>query len=133
MALLRNLRNFVKSGANLDTVLEQLSNSDMERASRQIPFCFFSAYYTLTKEKIITPQIHAALDKAIIDRIPGRTLVTLDVSGSMMSRISKKSDVRCCDIAALLGAMAGRLCEDATICYYDADINGVPILRRNIE
>ena len=133
MALLRNLRNFVKSGANLDPVLEQLSNSDMERTSRQMPFWFFSAYYTLTKEKIITPQIHVALDKAIMDQIPGRTLVTLDVSGSMMSRISKKSDVRCCDIAALLGAMAGRLCEDATICYYDADINGVPILRRNIE
>ena len=120
MALLRNLRNFVKDGANLDIILEQLSNSDMERASRQMPFCFFSAYYTLTKEKIIIFQIHAALDKTIMDQIPGRTLVTVDVFGSMMSRISSKSDVRCCDIAALLGAMAGRLCEDVTICYYDA-------------
>ena len=119
MALLRNLCNFVKDGANLDIILEQLSNLDMERASRQMPFCFFSAYYTLTKEKIITPQIHVALDKVIMDRISGRTLVTVDVSGSMMSRISRKSDVRCCDIAALLGAMAGRLCEDATIYYFD--------------
>lgn len=46
--------------------------------------------------------------------------MTVDVSGSMMSRISRKSDGRCCDIAAVLGAIAGRLCEDATICYFDA-------------
>ena len=55
-----------------------------------------------------------------MEQIPGRTLVAVDVSGSMSSRISAKSDVRCCDIAALFGAMASRLCEDATVCYFDA-------------
>ena len=38
----------------------------------------------------------------------------------MSSRISPKSNVRCCDIATLFGAMASRLCEDATVCYFDS-------------
>ena len=133
MALLRNLRNFVKSGSNLDTALEQLSNSDMERASRQIPFCFFSAYHTLTKGKIITPQIHATLDKAIMDQIPGRTLVTVDVSGSMMSRISRKSDVRCCILLHYLVQWLEDYVKMQQSAILMRDINGVPILRRNIE
>ena len=41
----------------------------------------------------------------------------------MSSRISAKSDVCCADIASLLGAMANKLCEDATVCYFEASKN----------
>ncbi|MBQ1396991.1 MAG: TROVE domain-containing protein [Clostridia bacterium] len=125
MALLRNLRNIVKCGANVQPVLNILADPERVKKSRQLPFRFYSAYLTLTNEKLMTDNIHRALEKALeasvgnMEQIPGRTLIAVDVSGSMGSRISAKSDVRCCDIASLLGAMASRLCEDAAVCYFD--------------
>ncbi len=125
MALLRNLRNIVKSGADIAPVLKVLSDPEQVRRSRQLPFRFYSAYLTLVDERLMTDSIHRALEKALevsvenMEQIPGRTLIAVDVSGSMGSRISSKSIVRCCDIASLLGAMASRICEDATVCYFD--------------
>lgn len=129
MALLRNLRNIVKSGANIEPVLAVLSDPTQVKKSRQLPFRFYSAYRTLESECLMTLAIHKALEAAIaesvsnMEPIMGRTLIAVDVSGSMRRTISRNSDVRCCDIASLLGAMASRLCEDATVCYFDsADI-----------
>jgi len=126
MALLRNLRNIVKSDANIVPVLNILSNAENVRKSKQLPFRFYSAYRTLSAEGLMTPEIHAALESAIshsienLGIIPGRTLIAVDVSYSMNSPISERSQVRCCDIATLFGAMANRICEDATVCYFDS-------------
>ncbi len=125
MALLRNLRNIAKSGADMTPVLEILSDPQQVRKSRQLPFRYYSAYRTLQAEHLLTPAIHKALDAAIthaienIPRLPGRTLIAVDNSGSMRGLISGKSDVSCNDIATLLGVMATRICEDATVCYFD--------------
>lgn len=125
MALLRNLRNIIKSGTNLKPVLATLSDPIQVKKSRQLPFRFYSAYRTLKNEGMMTPEIHKTLEKAItasidnMEKIEGRTLIAVDVSGSMSDPVSKKSDVRCCDIASLLGAMASHICEDATVCYFD--------------
>ena len=129
MALLRNLRNIIKSGADVQPVLEVLADPERVRKSRQLPFRFFSAYRMLEEEKLMTPEIHRALESALttsienLETIPGRTLVAVDVSGSMGSYISRKSTVMCSDIAGLLGAMSGRLCEDASVCYFDYEGN----------
>jgi len=125
MALLRNLRNIVKSGADIEPVLAIISDPERVRKSRQLPFRFYSAYRTLSTEKLLTPEIHKALETALttsidnMDMIPGRTLVAIDVSGSMSGKISRNSEISCCDIAALFGAMTSRLCDDATVCYFD--------------
>lgn len=125
MALLRNLRNIVKSGAALSPVLVKISDTEQVRRSKQFPFRFYSAYHKLRNENLMTPEIHHALETALMtsianmEKIEGRTLIAVDISGSMGSTISQKSDVRCCDIAALMGAMASRICEDATVCYFD--------------
>lgn len=129
MALLRNLRNIVKSGADITPVLMILSDPLRVRKSRQLPFRFYSAYRTFSSARLLTPEIHRALEQAItasvenMEPIMGRTLIAVDVSGSMSCSVSQNSDVRCCDIAALMGAIASRLCEDATVCYFD---NGTP-------
>ena len=125
MAQLRNLRNIIKSGADIKPVLDKLSDPEQIRKSRQLPFRFFSAFRTLQIDKLMTPESHVALDKganSAIENMPiieGRTLVAVDVSGSMGAPISRKSTVHCCDIASLFGAMASRVCEDATVCYFD--------------
>ncbi len=126
MALLRNLRNIIKSGTDITPVLAILSDSIQVKKSKQLPFRFFSAYRMLEKEGLMTDEIHRALESAVtasvdnMEKIKGRTLIAVDISGSMSSRISAKSDIRCSDIASLLGAMANKLCEDATVCYFEA-------------
>lgn len=126
MALLRNLRNIIRSGADITPVLATLSDPVQVKKSKQLPFRFFSAYRTLENEGLMTDEIHRAFESAVnasvdnMEKIKGRTLIAVDVSGSMNSKISAKSDIRCADIASLLGAMANRLCEDATVCYFEA-------------
>lgn len=126
MAMLRNLRNICKSGTDITPVLAKLSDPVQVKKSRQLPFRFYSAYRTLKNEGLMTPEIYKALETALtasidnMEQIKGRTLIAVDVSGSMSDRISRKSDVECCDIASLLGAMASHICEDATVCYFDS-------------
>ncbi|MBQ6153357.1 MAG: TROVE domain-containing protein [Ruminococcus sp.] len=128
MALLRNLRNIIQSGADVTPVLKTLSDPDRVRKSRQLPFRFFSAYRMLEREGLMTPAIHRALESALtvsvenMETIPGRTLIAIDVSGSMGYYISKKSTVMCSEVASLLGAIASRICEDATVCYFDCEM-----------
>lgn len=125
MALLRNLRNIISSGADVTPVLKKLSDPEQVKKSRQLPFRYYSAYRSLMADNLITPEVHSALEAALassvgnMETIKGRTLIAVDVSGSMGDTISRRSDVRCCDIASLLGAMASTLCEDATVCYFD--------------
>jgi Uncharacterized protein containing a von Willebrand factor type A (vWA) domain len=125
MALLRNLRNIINSGADIAPVLAILFDPERVRKSRQFPFRFYSAYLMLADEDLMTDEIHRALEKALtvsvenMEPIPGRSLIAIDVSGSMGATVSRKSIVRCADVAALLGAMASRLCEDAAVCYFD--------------
>lgn len=126
MAMLRNLKNMASKKVDLAPVLAKLSDPVQVKKSRQLPFRFYSAYRTLKNEGLMTPEIHKALEKALthsidnLEQIKGRTLIAVDVSGSMGDRISKKSDVTCADIASLLGSMASRICEDATVCYFDS-------------
>lgn len=126
MALLRNLRNIIKSGADVVPVLHKLSNPEEVAKSRQLPFRYYSAYKTLEAEGLMTPLIRKHLDKALeasvqnIEKLPGRTLIAIDRSGSMDSLVSAKSTVTCYDIANLFGVMASKICEDATVCYFDA-------------
>ncbi len=126
MALLRNLRSIIICDADIKPVLDRLTDPERVRKSKQLPFRFYSAYRALAEENLLTPQIHKALEAALIvsidnmDAIPGRTLIAVDVSGSMSSPVSSRSDVRCYEIAALFGALSSRLCEDATVCYFDA-------------
>lgn len=125
MALLRNLRNIISSGAEIEPVLNVLSDPEQVRKSRQLPFRFFSAYKMLYAEGMVTDRVHQALEQALavsvdnMETISGRTLIAVDSSGSMGSTVSTNSIIRCCDIGTLMGAMASRICEDAVVCYFD--------------
>lgn len=126
MATLRNLRNILKANpANVNLALRYIENREAVLRSKQLPFRFYAASLALQQEGLASSKVMDALEHAIaysvdnIDRIPGRTLVAIDVSGSMCSGISSKSDVRCCDIARLLAVMAARICDDASVVSFD--------------
>ena len=124
MALLRNLRNIIKSGADATSVLERISNEEEVKKSKQLPFRFFSAYKTLYNEGFMSRKVNDALEKAIrvslgnVNTFKGRTLIAVDVSGSMTTNFSAYSDVTYVEIGILLGIMSATICEDATVCYF---------------
>jgi 60 kDa SS-A/Ro ribonucleoprotein len=57
-----------------------------------------------------------------LPEIKGKTLIAIDVSGSMSSKLSDKSSVRCVDVAAMFGACVSRKCENSRVVTFDTDI-----------
>lgn len=134
MALLRNLRNILRaSPRNINRVWETIADPEAVRRSRQLPFRFLSAYREI--ESIAGSKALDALEMAArisadnVPRLPGRTVIAVDASGSMSSRMSRKSSVRCCEVGMLLGLIANRVCEDSLFYTFDTKIVKYPLSR----
>lgn len=138
MAMLRNLRNIIKSGAeNLDKALDFISNKDNVLKSKQMPFRFYSAYKMLKEEKLGTSKVYDALELAIrasVDNMPrlcGKTLIAADVSRSMTDQVSRNSIVTSADIAVLLMAIANYICDEAITTAFDTEFYICPMASIN--
>lgn len=102
LALLRNLRGMLNAGVNMDLI----RNAILERkgAHRVLPFRFVAAARH-------APQLEPELDQALIasidsaPKLPGRTIVLVDVSHSMNDRLSNHSDLIRMDAAAALASI----------------------------
>lgn len=109
MALLRNLRNFDQAGVSnsvRNQVIAKLADPAEVARSMQFPYRFFSAWKA-TESMFWGQALESALDLSVqnIPTFEGRTLVLVDTSGSMQSPIGgERSQVMCCDVAALFGA-----------------------------
>jgi len=86
MAMMRNLRNIIKSGAsNINKVYEYLTDEERVLKNKQLPFRYYSAYKALKNEGIGTSKIYDALEIAIktstknINRLPGKTLIKKNI------------------------------------------------------
>ena len=118
MALLRNLRNIVSANpGNIADVLKKIADPEAVRRSRQLPFRFLSAYRNLPDcaGSAVYNALEDAVDASVANmpRLPGRTVIAVDVSGSMGRSVSSNSTVHCCEIGMMLGLIANRICEDA--------------------
>lgn len=95
-ALLRNLRNIIESDPGLiDLVATQLTDEKKIKKSLVMPFRFLAAMGALEEADLDTAAVRklmTAIGKAMeiaLSNVPvfeGRTLVVLDVSGSMLGR-----------------------------------------------
>lgn len=136
MALLRNLRNIMAAKPrNIDKVYAKISDPAAVHKSRQLPFRFLSAYKSIADfagSKALD-ALEAAADASVdnLPKIPGTTVIAVDVSGSMGSRISDKSDIRCGEIGMLLGVIANRICDNAIFYTFDTSIQKKAISSRN--
>jgi hypothetical protein len=107
-ALVRNLRNFDQAGVG-DEVAEQvaarLSDPEQVRRSRVLPMRFLAAHRAAPSLRWAWP-LQRALDASLanVPRLPGRTLVPVDRSGSMFWSVSKRSALTHADAAAVFGA-----------------------------
>ena len=125
MALLRNLRNFEEAGiskAAVKLVNTRLADPEEVQKSRQFPMRFLSAY-----KAVSNVQWHAALQDGLdastlnVPSLPGRSLILVDVSGSMWSPMSGKSKLQRHEAAAVFGAALALRAEHADLVAYDTN------------
>ncbi len=103
LALLRNLRNMDQVGVDPGLIAGAI-RARKNGAHRVLPFRYVAAARVAPQH---VPALDDALRAAIADmpRLPGRTVVLVDVSGSMDARLSAKSDLTRLDAAAALAAI----------------------------
>ncbi len=87
MALVRNLRNFDEAGISDEAVAAvkaKLTDPNEIRRSRQFPLRFLNAWKNVTSLRWAeTLETALQISMSNVPSLPGRTLVLLDVSGSM--------------------------------------------------
>ena len=138
MAALRNLRNMLSAGADVDPILDMISDRDAVARSRQLPFRFYSAYRELSAAGLASTKVTRALDMALshacrnAGHLSGRTAVLVDTSGSMGSRTSVRSVVSCRDIAAVLAAMVTHISDDAAVIGFDSNASVIPMIGMSV-
>lgn len=109
MALIRNLRNFDQADISANAceyVQNKIQNPEVVRKSRQLPFRWYNAYRA-TESVRWAHYLDQALNQSLanIPKLTGKTLVLVDMSGSMTwSNLSPRSSVTYADAAKLFGA-----------------------------
>lgn len=130
MALLRNLRNFINAGVStkvLDEVANKIANQDEVAKSRQLPFRFWSAYKETSNSNQFKLAIERAFDGTLanVPVLKGKTLILVDMSGSMFCTMSGKSDINRSDAAALFGAALALRAEKADLVVFGSSHKAV--------
>lgn len=125
LAFLRNLRNMRDSGVNTSLIRSYASSVDV---SKVLPFRYVAAARIVPEfEDMLESMMFRSL--ATHDKIPGKTVLVIDVSGSMFgSKISQKSDLDRFDAAAALAMLCREVCEEVEI--YSFSGNAVRIAPR---
>lgn len=125
LALLRNLRNMQEAKVNEELIIESLESMDV---SRIMPYRFISAARFVPN---LEPSLEKAMFKSIENKkkIPGKTILLIDVSGSMEENLSSKSQMTRIDAACGLGILIRELCEKFDILTFSDKLVRLPARR----
>jgi len=122
LALLRNLRNMREAGVDEELVFTALSKMKVDRI---LPYRFIAAArHAVQWESEIEKAMLKALDGR--EKLPGKTVLLVDVSGSMDSALSGKSDLMRYDAANGLAILARELCERVAVYSFSNRVVRVP-------
>ncbi|MGA9668779.1 MAG: TROVE domain-containing protein [Terracidiphilus sp.] len=112
LALLRNLRNLHTAGVNEELVLAALAAMKTERV---LPFRFLAAARNAAQwESALEAAMFRALETRAGD-LAGHTVLLVDVSGSMESPLSHRSEMRRTDAAYGLAILLCEIAEKVTV------------------
>jgi hypothetical protein len=119
LAFLRNLRNMVQAGVPESAIRLYGSSVNVERV---LPFRYIAAAR-------IVPQFEDMLEAmmlrslAVAPKLPGKTVLLVDVSGSMFgTKISEKSDLDRFDAAAALAMLCAATCEHVEVYSFSGSL-----------
>lgn len=107
MALIRNLRNFDEANISTsvaDQIIARIKDPEQVAKSMQFPYRFYSAFKN-TNNLRWHPALEEALNTATLNIPPlnGRSLVLVDVSGSMSTGMSGRSTIGKWEAGAVFG------------------------------
>lgn len=123
LATLRNLRNMQDAGMSKMEVAAHL----VRQAGKSgiLPFQYVAAARAVPHwEDIVEPAMLAALADA--PKLPGKTVLCVDKSGSMADLLSSKSTLRRIDAAAALAMLLREVCEDVAVLAFNEHAVAVP-------
>lgn len=111
LAFLRNLRNMVQAEVSEGAIRAYGSTVDV---SKVLPFRYIAAAGIVPQfEDMLEAMMLRSLSSA--EKLPGRTILVVDTSGSMHQAVSAKSDINCLDAAGALAILAREVCEEVVI------------------
>jgi hypothetical protein len=122
LALLRNLRLMQNAEVPRETIAGAI---EAMRTDRILPYRFITAArYAPDFE----PELEAAMLKSVKDhvRLPGRTRLLIDVSGSMFTALSAQSEMTRAEAACGLAILAREICDEVEIFTFSDGVVKVP-------
>ena len=125
LALLRNLRNMREAGVDEPLVLNALREMS---AARVLPFRFLAAARH-------APRWEEALEQAMLkslasaDKLPGKTIALVDVSGSMTAPLSRRSEMQRTDAAYGLAVLLREVGREVAVFSFSDSLVEVPARR----
>lgn len=119
LAFLRNLRNMLNAGVSEATIRGYAAKVNIDRV---LPFRYVAAAR-------IVPQLEDMLESMMLrslsslEKLPGKTVLLVDVSGSMFgAKVSAKSDLDRFDAASALAMLCKEVCEEVEIYTFSNDL-----------
>jgi hypothetical protein len=122
LALLRNLRNMAEANVSQKLIADAIARMKTERV---LPFRFIAAGR-------YAPQWEPELEKAMLrsiegqSKLPGKTVLLVDVSGSMDAQLSRRSEMRRNDAAYGLAVLLREIAENVSIYTFSDGLVRVP-------
>lgn len=122
MAVLRNLRNMQKAEVDDDLIRQALLAMNPERV---LPFRFITAAK-------YAPMFESELETAMLknleseQKLSGKTILLVDISGSMDGPISDKSELARVDAACALAMLMREICEKVDVYSFSNTTKLVP-------
>ena len=125
LALLRNLRNMQEAGVEPELVRHGL---EAIRVDRVLPFRFIAAARHAPQWE---PWIERAMFMSLHGQapLPGRTVLLVDVSGSMDASLSGRSQMRRMDAAAGLAVLLREIAEEVSVYTFSERLVLMPARR----
>jgi 60 kDa SS-A/Ro ribonucleoprotein len=122
LALLRNLRNMKEADVPEDQVTVAL---DSMRTDRVLPFRFLAAARHAPQwEDVLERAMFRSLEGA--HKLPGHTVILVDVSGSMVAPLSRRSEMLRTDAAYGLAVLLREIAGKATVYTFSNTAKLVP-------
>ena len=125
LALLRNLRNVREVGVDEALVVSAIRSMN---TARVLPFRFLAAAR-------YAPKWEEALEQAMLkcvaetEKLPGKTIILVDVSGSMTAPLSRRSEMQRTDAAYGLAVLLREIAEKVGVCSFSDGLEEVPARR----
>jgi hypothetical protein len=124
LATLRNLRNMIEAHVDPSLVRARLGG----RFDKVLPFRFLAA---VRHAPMFAAELDAAMLRVVRDepRLTGRTVVIVDVSGSMNYELSARSEMTRVDAAAGLAVLVREIGESVRVFSFSDGVVEVPAHR----